>query len=127
MRSARLALLVAFMLVAQPGIAHANGADFSTRNGRPGDEVRVEGSDLLTCCPSGTPSDPVVVRMIVGQQRLVLLETAADSAGRIEDRSLSQTLSREHTTSKHVTRPPVPLALSVCPKASFECCRRVLL
>jgi hypothetical protein len=75
--------LVAFVLVAQPGVAHANGVDFSTRSGRPGDEIRVAGADWLTCCPSGTPSDPVAIRMIVGQETLVLLQTGADSVGRI--------------------------------------------
>ena len=83
MRSACLAALVALVLVAQPGVAQANGADLSTRSGRPGDEIRVKGADWLTCCPSGTPSDPVVIRMIVGQERLVLLQTGADSVGRI--------------------------------------------
>lgn len=75
-------LALGALLVAQA--AMANGADLTTRQGRPGERIEVSGHDWLTCCPQNTPVEHVELFLLAGTERLRLFDMPANREGAIQ-------------------------------------------
>jgi hypothetical protein len=83
-RATLVVLLATIVSIAAPSVA-SFGFELSEWSGRPGDRIDVEGSGLLTCCPTDTPTEASLVVWVDPDRpssEIALFEgVAADASG----------------------------------------------